>query len=70
LPGRAWLQFDIEEDESGTVIRQTAIFDPSGLAGILYWYALFPLHKAVFAGMLRGIVQAAETQILDEGELE
>jgi len=70
LPGRAWLQFDIEEDEPGTVIRQTAIFDPSGLAGILYWYALFPLHKAVFAGTLRGIVQAAETQILDEGELE
>lgn len=70
LPGRAWLQFDIEEDKSGTVIRQTAIFDPSGLTGILYWYALFPLHKAVFTGMLRSIVQAAETQIWDEGKLE
>ena len=63
LPGRAWLQFDIEGDDSGTVIRQTALFDPKGLAGILYWYALFPLHKVIFAGMLRRLVQVAESQV-------
>ena len=58
LPGRAWLQFEIEADGSGSVIRQTAIFDPVGVLGQLYWYLLYPVHQFVFAGMLRGIVRA------------
>ncbi len=59
LPGRAWLEFEVEGDERSTTIRQTAIFDPVGLPGRLYWYALFPLHQLIFAGMLRGIARAA-----------
>jgi len=30
LPGRAWLVFEIESDGPGSVIRQTALFDPVG----------------------------------------
>jgi len=60
LPGRGWLQFEVEEDGAGSLIRQTSIFDPVGLLGLLYWYALYPLHSLVFAGMLRGIVKAVE----------
>ncbi len=37
---------------------QTAIFDPAGIAGIAYWYALYPVHRLVFGGMLRGIERA------------
>jgi uncharacterized protein YbjT (DUF2867 family) len=59
LPGRAWLQFEVEGDERGSRIRQTAIFDPAGLAGLLYWFALLPLHRLVFAGTLAGIAQQA-----------
>ena len=59
LPGRAWLQFEVEGDESGSVVRQTAIFDPVGLPGLAYWYGLYPIHRAVFKGMLRGMAQAA-----------
>jgi uncharacterized protein YbjT (DUF2867 family) len=62
LPGRAWLQFEVEGDESGSTIRQTSIFDPIGLMGLLYWYLLYPLHARVFAGMLRGIVRESERQ--------
>ena len=58
LPGRAWLQFEVEPDGRGSVVRQTAIFDPLGLLGQLYWYALYPIHQFVFAGMLRGIVNS------------
>ncbi len=58
LPGRAWLQFEVEPNGRGSTVRQTAVFDPIGLAGRLYWYALYPLHHAVFAGMLRGILRA------------
>jgi len=58
LPGRAWLQFEVKPDGSGSVVRQTAIFDPAGVFGQLYWYLLYPVHQFVFAGMLRGIVDA------------
>ncbi len=58
LPGRAWLQFEIEPVGTGSSLRQTAIYDPVGLLGQLYWYILFPIHQFVFAGMLKGIVTA------------
>ena len=59
LPGRAWLEFEVEPDTNGTTIRQTAVFDPVGLLGLLYWYAVYPLHARVFAGMLRGVAARA-----------
>lgn len=55
LPGRAWLQFEVEEKNGGTEIRQTALFDPYGIGGLLYWYLIYPIHKLIFAGMLREI---------------
>jgi len=60
LPGRAWLQFEISPSAEGSVIRQTAVFEPRGLLGLLYWYALYPVHGLIFGGMLRGIARAAE----------
>ena len=60
LPGRAWLEFEVAGDGNGSLIRQTAIFDPIGLRGLLYWYSVYPMHQLVFAGMLRGIARAAE----------
>ena len=62
VPGRAWLQFEVEPTARGSLIRQTALFDPVGLFGQIYWYALYPLHQFIFAGMLRGIVKAMPTR--------
>jgi hypothetical protein len=59
LPGRAWLEFEVEGDAHSSTIRQTAIFDPIGLSGLAYWYLIYPLHQLVFAGMLRGIAAAS-----------
>jgi uncharacterized protein YbjT (DUF2867 family) len=59
LPGRAWLEFEVTPDGDGSVIRQTAVFDPVGLLGLAYWYALYPIHRFVFRGMLDGIARAA-----------
>ena len=58
VPGRAWLEFEVTENDGVTTVRQTAIFDPVGLFGIVYWYSLFPLHEFVFHGMLRNICKA------------
>jgi uncharacterized protein YbjT (DUF2867 family) len=61
LPGRAWLQYEIEPcAEGGAVIRQTALFDPVGLLGLAYWYALWPVHQYVFSGLLSQIARRAE----------
>jgi len=57
VPGRAWLEFEVESTDTGATIRQTAIYDPQGLFGLLYWYVLFPVHGPVFNGMLRGIAE-------------
>ena len=57
LPGRAWLQFEVDSQGSGSAVRQTAIFDSVGIMGLLYWYALYPLHQFVFQGMLKGLVR-------------
>jgi len=62
LPGRAWLEFSVDGDESCSVIRQTAIFDPVGLAGLGYWYFMYPAHALLFKGMLREIARAAEAE--------
>jgi uncharacterized protein YbjT (DUF2867 family) len=58
VPGRAWLDFEVQATATGSIIRQTAIFDPKGLFGLLYWYLSYPLHQVVFAGMLRNIAAA------------
>jgi uncharacterized protein YbjT (DUF2867 family) len=62
LPGRAWLEFEVTPEGLVSKIRQTAIFDPVGLGGLAYWYALYPMHHVVFSGMLKGIVRAARKE--------
>jgi uncharacterized protein YbjT (DUF2867 family) len=59
LPGRGWLEFAAEPATGGTLLRQTAYFQPQGLAGHLYWYGVYPLHQAIFAGMIRGVAARA-----------
>lgn len=61
LPGRAWLEFEVEPSGGGALVRQTAIFDPIGLGGLAYWYVLYPVHKLIFGGMLRCIAARAAT---------
>ena len=60
LPGRAWLEFEVTGSGASSTIRQTATFDPVGIAGRAYWYLLLPVHHLVFGGMLRAIARAAE----------
>lgn len=61
LPGEARLDFQIVPDQSGPgcELTQTALFEPRGLFGLLYWYSVVPFHHIVFRGMLRGIEREA-----------
>jgi uncharacterized protein YbjT (DUF2867 family) len=59
VPGRAWLELKVVPDGDGSVIHQTAVYDPEGLFGLVYWYTLYPVHGPVFNGMLQGIATRA-----------
>ena len=59
MPGRGWLEFEVVPRDGDVTIHQTAVFDPHGLGGLAYWYAVWPLHEVVFRRMLAGIVRSA-----------
>ena len=64
LPGRGWLEFEVTAMDDGqhSRIRQTAAFDPRGLLGRAYWYALVPIHSLLFRGLLDRIARRALSQ--------
>lgn len=58
--GRAWLQFSVEDCDSGdSRLRQRAVFFPSGLIGRAYWRAIQPFHALIFPTMAKNILTAA-----------
>lgn len=59
VPGKAWLQFEVEPIEGGSRVIQTAFFEPKGLPGLAYWYALYPIHGLIFAGTVRRLAERA-----------
>lgn len=60
VPGRAWLEFRVEPREGQTsLLSQTAFFAPRGLAGLLYWYLLYPIHALIFSGMIKALARRA-----------
>ena len=61
MPGRAWLRFKVVPiDGGGSRLLQTAFFAPKGLFGLLYWYALYPIHNLIFSGLIRKLAQRAD----------
>ncbi len=60
LPGKAWLEFRIEEmSDSHLKLIQKASFQPRGLGGQLYWFVVAPFHFLVFPRMIRNLIKAA-----------
>ena len=59
LPGKAWLEFTLEEENGRTKATQVATFQPRGLGGQLYWRGISPFHTLLFPTMLRNICKIA-----------
>ena len=60
LPGRAWLEFHaIPQPGRETLLTLDAFFAPKGVLGFLYWYALYPVHRFIFDGMIRKVAERA-----------
>jgi hypothetical protein len=60
VPGTAWLEYEVKPVGRGSSITQTAIFYPAGLAGLAYWYGIYPVHAVIFREMIKTIAQRAE----------
>mgnify|MGYP003565988728 CR=1 FL=1 len=62
VPGKAWLQFDVNPKENGeSQLNQTAYFAPKGFFGLLYWYILYPIHGLIFSGLVKELKRLAES---------
>ena len=61
VPGRAWLEFRVAPGDQAdtTILQQNAYFAPRGLAGLIYWYALYPIHRRIFSQLSERVAQAA-----------
>jgi uncharacterized protein YbjT (DUF2867 family) len=55
LPGEAWLEFSIVQNNYRCIFKQTATFRPKGILGRNYWYAMLPFHFFIFRNMLKRI---------------
>jgi uncharacterized protein YbjT (DUF2867 family) len=59
-PGSGWMEWQIKpQARSDSILSQVAYFAPKGIAGFLYWYILFPVHRLIFAGLLKSIARRA-----------
>lgn len=59
VAGGAWLEFTVDETESGAKITQRALFYPQNMRGQLYWRSMAPFHRVIFPTMLTNIIAAA-----------
>jgi uncharacterized protein YbjT (DUF2867 family) len=55
LPGRAWLEFNIDEEETRRKLSIRAYYDTDRLFGKVYWYAFLPFHNVIFNNLLKQI---------------
>lgn len=59
VPGKAWLTFQLMENGTDTYLVQTALFQPSGILGYLYWYSLYPIHCFLFQKMAKALAKSS-----------
>lgn len=57
VPGEAWLEFKIREENDECRLIQTATFRPLGVWGRVYWYLVLPFHGFIFNGMARNLIR-------------
>jgi uncharacterized protein YbjT (DUF2867 family) len=59
-PGQGWMEWRVESAGGITKLSQTGFFAPRGLPGFIYWYALGPVHKFVFRGLIKELARKSE----------
>lgn len=55
LPGRAWLEFKITQENEMNRLCVKAYFQPSSWRGYIYWYNFLPFHFIIFKDLIHQI---------------
>jgi hypothetical protein len=59
LPGKAWLQFNVDRESGGNRLSVHAYYQPTGPFGKPYWYACLPFHFFIFQNLIKQIEKRA-----------
>jgi uncharacterized protein YbjT (DUF2867 family) len=57
LPGKAWLEFRIDDRGAQRELRINAFYHPDGYWGRVYWYLFLPFHQLLFNNLIKQIEQ-------------
>ncbi len=69
MPGQALLDLQlVSHGPDQSELRMVSRFLPKGLAGLLYWYSLYPFHVWLFRGMLKAIAKHAGASRIGQPE--
>jgi len=55
LPGRAWLEFNINDENRRRRLSVNAYFHTRTVFGKAYWYAFLPFHRFIFTDLIEQI---------------
>jgi uncharacterized protein YbjT (DUF2867 family) len=55
MPGRAWLEFNIDDGVENKKLSVTAHYDTRVLLGRVYWYVCLPFHHFIFRRLITAI---------------
>jgi uncharacterized protein YbjT (DUF2867 family) len=59
LPGRAWLEFDINRKRNKNRLSVKAYYQARGFLGKIYWYVFLPFHNFIFNDLIKQIEKRA-----------
>ena len=60
LPGSAVLELSVQATEPGSTVRLQAHFHPAGTWGLVYWYALWPVHMLIFRRLAEALANGVK----------
>lgn len=64
-PGEGALEIALEPETGGcSRVTLRNRFQPRGLSGLVYWYALFIPHHILFTGLIRGLARACGSRLV------
>ncbi len=55
LPGKAWLQFSVDQEGAKNRLSVNAYYQPNGVFGRLYWHVCLPFHFFIFQNLISQI---------------
>ena len=64
LPGRAWLEFNLNREEDENRLSVKTYYQHRGLFGKIYWYLFLPFHNVIFKDLIGAAIAVAAMSLL------